>query len=143
MHATTVLLLLAMTTTAFAEAPKITPNCDHDGWTCHDGFPALSRDGLTIVNIIGVGDKLIAQHISVASSRVLETHLVFVGRAGETKNGDRAAAVQRSVADFRPMQLVKQQATRYIYRTGTVELTLDECVGDPCATTYRVRRRRR
>lgn len=138
-----VLLLLAITRVASAESPRITPNCDHDGWTCIDGFPAISRDSLTIVNIIGVGDKLIAQHISVASSRILKTHVVFIGRAGETKNGDRALAVQRSVSGFRAMALVKQEATRHIYRTGTVELTLDECAGDPCTTTYRVRRRRR
>ena len=135
------LLLLALTAPAFAESPRITPGCDHDGWTCVDGFPALSRDGLTIV--IGVGDKLIAQHVSVASSRVLKTQVVFIGRAGETKNGDRALSVQRSLAGFRAMTLIRQDETRYIYRTGTVELTFDECAGDPCTATYRVRRLRR
>lgn len=129
-------ILVALTVPAAAEKPRFTPMCDYDGWTCHDGFPAI--DKLTIANVVTTNNGLALEFVSLASGKVLRREVVF--DAGSVQRSDH---FNRELKRFRSMSLEKQAEDRWIYRLGTVELTIKYCDGDPCKTTYRVRRLRR
>ena len=129
------LALILVASTAAAERPRFTPMCDYDGWTCHDGFPAI--DKTTIANVVPSNNGLVLEFVSVASGKVLRREVVF--DAGSVQRSDH---FNRELRRFRPMSLEKQDDDHWVYRLGTVELTIAYCNGD-CKTTYRVRRRRR
>ena len=129
-------LLLVLASTAAAEPPRFTPMCDYDGWTCYDGFPAI--DKMTIANVVTTNNGLALEFVSVATGKVLRREIVF--DAGKIQRSDH---FNRELRRFRSMSLEKQDDDIWLHRLGTVELTIDYCDGDPCKTTYRVRRRRR
>lgn len=130
------LVLLALAVPAAADKPRFTPMCDYDGWTCYDGFPAI--DKLTIANVVTTSNGLALELVSIASGKVLRREIVF--DAGSVQRSDH---FNRALARFRSMSLEKQDGDTWIYKLGTVELTIRYCEGDPCRTTYRVRRLRR
>ena len=140
-----ILILLLLAAPAAAETPHFTVRCDYDGWTCHDGFPAISRDSLTIANVVLRDDKLVTEFISVASSRVVRRVIAFdPGTAHKIPTVDRVAKLHRELRAFRSMSLESEDAEHDItvYKLGTVTLTINYCETD-CQTSYRVQRRRR
>lgn len=135
------LALLLLVTPALAEEdgrPRFTINCDHDGWTCFDNFPAISRDHLTIANAVSRDEAIVVEFISVATSRVLRRETAFKAVAGFPTEA-RVARLRRELRDFRVMPIATQDGERYTHERGTVTLEIDYRE----RATYRVTRRRR
>jgi hypothetical protein len=125
-----------------AERPRFTINCDHDGWTCFDNFPAISKDHLTIAYAVTRGDGIVVEFVSVATSRVLRRETAFLADT-RFPTAERVARLHRELRDFRGMPLESQEGERDTYERGSITLVIDYCESTDCRTTYRVTRRRR
>jgi hypothetical protein len=141
-------VLALFATTAAAEPrekPRFTVACDHDGWTCYDGFPAISADGQTFANVITRGERLVTEFISAASGRVLRRAIAFDAGQSKIPTVDRVAKLHRELRDFRSLSLEHQDTEHdiWVYKLGTVTLTITYCEREDCRTSYRVTRRRR
>ena len=119
--------------------PRFTIRCDHDGWTCFDNFPAISKDHLTIAYAVTRGEGIVVEFISVATSRVLRRETAFKADLAFPTEA-RVAKLQRELRDFRAM--TRSEIGEETYTRGTITLKINYCEGD-CRTTYRVTRRRR
>jgi hypothetical protein len=138
-----VLLLFAVPAAASPadeERPRFTINCDHDGWTCFDNFPAISKDHLTIANAVTRGETIVVELVSVATSRVLRRATAFKASVG-FPTSTHVARLHRELRDFRVMH--RSADDDDAYTRGTVALKIAYCESTDCRTTYRVTRRRR
>lgn len=132
-------LLLFVGTAAADDRPRFTINCDHDGWTCFDNFPAISKDHLTIAHAVTYGEAIVVEFVSVASSRVLRREKAFEASI-DFPTPVRVAKLHRELRDFRAMTMSEDDQNTYA--RGTITLTISYCEAD-CRTSYRVTRRRR
>jgi hypothetical protein len=134
-----VLLVALLGTAAADDRPRFTINCDHDGWTCFDNFPAISKDHLTIAYAVTRGEGIVVELVSVATSRVLRRKTAFKADP-QFPTEARVAKLHRELRDFRAMKMSEDDQDTYT--SGTVTLKINYCEAD-CRTSYRVTRRRR